>query len=47
MQKKRRPRYNDEFRRRAVELSREKGVEAVAKEESVALATAVGSKVDG
>lgn len=32
MQKKRRPSYNDEFRKRAVELSRDKGVEAVAKE---------------
>lgn len=32
MQKKRRPRYTDEFKMRAVELSKEKGVEAVAKE---------------
>ena len=32
MQKKKRPSYNDEFKKRAVELSREKGVEAVAKE---------------
>ena len=32
MQKKRRPRYNDEFKKRAVELTREKGVETVAKE---------------
>ena len=32
MQKKRRPRYNDEFKKRAVELTQEKGVETVAKE---------------
>jgi len=39
MQKKRRPRYNDEFRMRAVELSREKGVEAVAKELEISVAS--------
>lgn len=32
MQKKRRPRYNSEFKRRAVELSKERGVETVAEE---------------
>ena len=32
MQKKRRPSYTDEFKKRAVELTREKGVDAVAKE---------------
>ena len=32
MQKKRRPSYTDEVKKRAVELTREKGVDAVAKE---------------
>jgi transposase len=32
MQKKRRPRYNNEFKKRAVDLSKEKGIEFVANE---------------
>ena len=39
MQKKRRPSYTDEFKRRAVELSREKGVEAVSKELGISLSS--------